>query len=162
MIAYARIFAYHDGMDETVERMPKGAADEPGWTELVGYFGRAQAALETALAERAGLSICSYEALAAVERAGGQLQITHLARWVGLTGGGCSRLVQRLVETDLIERCPCPTDRRVSYACLTERGRTQLAVAHEVYKAEVERLYGRRLSLNEKREVARLFGQIQD
>ena len=49
-----------------------------------------------------------------------------LAEDVSLTTGGVTRLVDRMEAAGYVERVPCSTDRRVSYAGLTDRGRAKL------------------------------------
>jgi MarR family 2-MHQ and catechol resistance regulon transcriptional repressor len=38
------------------------------------------------------------------------------ARWVALTTGGVTRLLDRMVAAGPVERVPCPTDRRITFA----------------------------------------------
>jgi DNA-binding MarR family transcriptional regulator len=49
--------------------------------------------------------------------------MTRLAREATLTSGGFTKVADRLAAADLIRREPCPADRRVTYAVLTDHGR---------------------------------------
>ena len=49
-----------------------------------------------------------------------------LAQQVALTTGGVTRLVDRMISAGLVERVPCPTDRRVLFAALTPAGEAKL------------------------------------
>jgi DNA-binding MarR family transcriptional regulator len=59
-------------------------------------------------------------------RACGRLTIGSLVEEVGLTTGGVTRLVDRMEAAGYVEQVHCSTDRRVSYASLTDRGRAKL------------------------------------
>ncbi|WP_129668746.1 MarR family winged helix-turn-helix transcriptional regulator [Phytoactinopolyspora endophytica] len=61
-----------------------------------------------------------------------RLPMTRLANEAALSSGGFTKVADRLVAVGLIERVPCETDRRVTYAALTERG---LEVAKEARRA---------------------------
>ena len=53
----------------------------------------------------------------------GQLRLTDLARQIGLSSSGLTRLADRLEGRGLLERRPCPTDGRGSNALITDAGR---------------------------------------
>jgi MarR family 2-MHQ and catechol resistance regulon transcriptional repressor len=62
-----------------------------------------------------------------------RLTMGSLAEEVSLTTGGVTRLVDRMEAAGFVERVPCPTDRRVSYASLTDSGRAKLDEAAQVH-----------------------------
>jgi MarR family 2-MHQ and catechol resistance regulon transcriptional repressor len=162
IVAFADKAAYNAAMrtDTQLEAPRTGSSLHPGWEELVNFVSVARQRLGEALERASGLALGDYEALLAVQRSDGRLRITDLARGVGLSAGGCSRMVQRLVQAGLLERCPCPTDRRVSYACLTADGRHALERAHAAYDAEVAAVYGDRTTEGEKTALANLFRRL--
>ncbi|MGZ8734907.1 MAG: MarR family winged helix-turn-helix transcriptional regulator, partial [Acidimicrobiia bacterium] len=45
--------------------------------------------------------------------------MSELACQLGLTSGGATRLVDRVVEAGLVVRTSCPSDRRVQWVVLT-------------------------------------------
>ena len=53
----------------------------------------------------------------------GRLPMHQLADQVLLSKSGVTRLVDRMERAGLLERTACPTDRRVTYATITEAGR---------------------------------------
>jgi MarR family 2-MHQ and catechol resistance regulon transcriptional repressor len=57
----------------------------------------------------------------------GLLRMTDLAAQTTLTSSGITRVVDRLVERGLVTRQSCATDRRTTYAVITEAGRDLLA-----------------------------------
>lgn len=52
--------------------------------------------------------------------------MSTLADQIALTTGGITRLIDRMAAAGYVERTPCATDRRVSYANMTESGRQVL------------------------------------
>ena len=57
----------------------------------------------------------------------GLLRMTDLAAQTTLTSSGITRVVDRLVERGLVTRRACATDRRTTYAVITDSGRQLLA-----------------------------------
>ncbi|MDA3630534.1 MarR family transcriptional regulator [Saccharopolyspora oryzae] len=72
-----------------------------------------------------------------------RLPMTQLAAEAALSSGGFTKVADRLTKADLIRREPCETDRRVTYATLTEHG---LDVAQRARTACAEVLRERVLS----------------
>lgn len=106
------------------------AADEA----LITTFGRLVEAYSTldqqlgrSLEEQAGIPHTWFEVLLRISRsAGGRISMGALAQQVALTTGGITRLLDRMIAAGLVQRVPCPTDRRVHFAALTKRGRAKL------------------------------------
>jgi DNA-binding MarR family transcriptional regulator len=57
----------------------------------------------------------------------GLLRMSDLAAQTSLTSSGITRVVDRLVERGLVSRRSCATDRRTTYAVISETGRGLLA-----------------------------------
>lgn len=57
----------------------------------------------------------------------------ELINATAFTSGGVTRLVDRMEQAALVERRPCPTDRRVQWISLTDAGRKILHRATEVH-----------------------------
>ncbi len=70
-----------------------------------------------------------------------RLTMGTLAEQISLTTGGVTRLVDRMQASGYVERVPCPTDRRVSYAALTDTGRTKLDEAAQVHAANLRSVF---------------------
>ena len=79
------------------------------------------------------LPLTWYGVLLHIGRAGGVRPIGELIAATAFTSGGVTRLVDRMEQAGLLERRPCPTDRRVQYVALTDAGRTRLAQATVVH-----------------------------
>jgi len=78
--------------------------------------------LEEDLQAECDLPLTWYGVLLHVGRAGGVRPIGELIAATAFTSGGVTRLVDRIAQAGLVERRPCPTDRRVQYVALTEAG----------------------------------------
>jgi DNA-binding MarR family transcriptional regulator len=58
-----------------------------------------------------------------------RLKMAEVSDLLLVSKSGVTRMVDRLIARDLVERAACPTDRRVVYAAITERGKTLLIQA---------------------------------
>lgn len=75
----------------------------------------------------AGLSEIDFETLIRLGRSPQQrLRMTDLSAQTGLSTSGVTRVVDRLERDGLVRRQACATDRRASYATLTDAGRAKL------------------------------------
>lgn len=126
--------------------MPKvTAADEA----LITTFGRLVEAYSTldqqlgrSLEERAGIPHTWFEVLLRISRAdAGRISMGALAQQVALTTGGITRLLDRMIAAGLVQRVPCPTDRRVQFAALTTQGRAKLDQAAKGHAANLRQAF---------------------
>ena len=116
---------------------------------LITTFGRlleAQSRLERRLGAdleaRCNLPHAWFEVLVRLGRSGeGRLTMCSLAEQISLTTGGVTRLVDRVEAAGYVERVPCPTDRRVSYAALTDAGRAKLDEAAQVHAVNLRAVF---------------------
>ena len=109
---------------------------------LVEVQGRLERRLGGDLEARCGLPPAWFEVLIRLARsADGQLTMGALAEQVTLTTGGVTRLVDRMEAAGLVERLPCRTDRRVSYAAITDAGRAKLDDAAEVHASNLRTVF---------------------
>jgi MarR family transcriptional regulator, 2-MHQ and catechol-resistance regulon repressor len=117
----------------------------PGDDALITTFGRlleVQSRLERRLGAdleaRCNLPHAWFEVLLRLGRSeDDRLTMGSLAEQISLTTGGVTRLVDRMQAAGYVERLPCPTDRRVSYAALTDAGRAKLDEAAHVHGANL-------------------------
>ena len=94
--------------------------------------------LDRELEEAHGLPLTHYEVLLHLANAqDDRLRMSDLASSVLLSQSGVSRLVDRLERIGHVVRKPCPEDRRVLYAQLTDAGRIRLAEARPTHLAGV-------------------------
>lgn len=86
-----------------------------------------------------GISPVEFEILIRLVRTpDGMLRMTDLAGQTSLTASGVTRVVDRLGDRGLVTRQACATDRRSTYAVVTERGRALMAEALPEHLAVLE------------------------
>jgi MarR family transcriptional regulator, 2-MHQ and catechol-resistance regulon repressor len=121
----------------------------PADEALITTFGRlveAQSSLGRqlgrSLEQQAGIPHTWFEVLLRIGRSdGGRISMGALAQQVALTSGGITRLVDRMTDAGLVRRVPCPDDRRVSFAALTEHGEQALGRAAALHAQDLRRVF---------------------
>lgn len=109
--------------------MEQHAYDDPRIT-AVGLFAEAFGGLACRLAQQLAehdLGNVEFEVVLRLARSPQhRLRMSDLAAQTQLTTSGITRVVDRLERDGLVERSACPTDRRSSYAVVTEAGLRRL------------------------------------
>ena len=102
---------------------------DPRFTAM-GLFAEAFTGLNSRFAaqlDRHRLSPVEFEVMMRLARTpGGRLRMTDLAGQTSLSTSGVTRVVDRMDREGLIRREACATDRRSSYAVITEAGLARL------------------------------------
>jgi DNA-binding MarR family transcriptional regulator len=89
-----------------------------------------------------GLSEIDAETLIRLARSPRQrLRMSDLAAQTGLSTSGVTRVVDRLEREGIVRREACPTDRRASYAVLTDAGVSRLEKLLPEHLADIERWF---------------------
>ena len=79
--------------------------------------------LDQELEAGVGVPLIWYGVLLHIGRSpGGVRPISELIAATAFTSGGVTRLVDRMERAGYVQRRPCPSDRRVVYVGLTDRG----------------------------------------
>ena len=114
------------------------------------------------LEQQCGIGHSWFEVLLRIARAhNGQVSMGALAQQVALTTGGITRLLDRMIAAGLVERVPCPTDRRVQFAGLTDAGKAKLAEAAAVHAANLRTAFAR-FSQRDIRALDDLLDRLRD
>jgi DNA-binding MarR family transcriptional regulator len=93
------------------------------WIRLVGVLELLPGVLDGQLRRDADVTHFEYYVLAMLSEAQGRtLRMTELARQTNATLARLSHVVSRLEDRGLVERFPCPEDRRATNARLTAPG----------------------------------------
>jgi DNA-binding MarR family transcriptional regulator len=131
------------------------------WTRLMRAHAATTRLLSAQLQEEHGLTLNDYEALLVLSRAeDGRLKRVDLARSLILTPSGVTRLLEGLEDAGLVERAACATDRRVTYAQLTDAGREKLVDASSGHVASIHSLLEGHLEEEEIDAVAEILGKL--
>lgn len=142
------------------------ALDHPYLTTM-GLFAEAHAGLsltlERELETQCGLSVQWFEVLVRLARTPGhRLRMSDLAAQTTLSASGLTRAVDRLVAAGLLAREACPTDRRSTYAVLTEEGEARIRAAVPVHVAQLVALLEGVFSPAEIEAVTGLLRRLRD
>ena len=131
------------------------------WIRLIRGHASVTRAMSAELVAEHGLTINDYEALLHLSQAeDGQMRRVDLAGLLLLTASGVTRLLDGLETAGLVERASCARDRRVTYAVLTEAGRTRLRRASVSHVAGVRAFFEARYSGEELEQLADLLGRL--
>jgi DNA-binding MarR family transcriptional regulator len=131
------------------------------WARLLRGHASVTRALSAELEAEHGLTINDYGALLLLSRADeGRLRRVDLAEELVLTASGVTRLLDGLERVGLVERAACSSDRRVTYAVLTEAGRERLESASATHLAGIRAFLEERFSKEELDHLAELLGRL--
>ena len=112
------------------------AADVTSWRALAASHAVVSCALDRELGERHGLGVSDFEVLERLaESEDHKFRVQELANAVHLSQSALSRLIGRLEQHGLVERCLCDLDRRGIYVTLTDEGRRRHAAAVPTHRA---------------------------
>jgi DNA-binding MarR family transcriptional regulator len=137
------------------------ASVAPAWLR----FLRAHAAITRQLSARLepahGLTLNDFDVLVQLYNAPGQaMRRVDIARAVLLTASGITRLLDGLERAGWVEKRPCESDARVSYAALTGVGLAKFEAARETHLADIDELFASNFSREEQRTLAELLGRL--
>jgi len=127
------------------------------WTVLARAYN-AVAAHSRADIARHDLTVGEFAVLEALYHKG-PLLLGEVQRKVLVSSGGVTYLVDRLVQRGLVERQPCPTDRRAAYAALTPEGEALIGRIFPAHARAIMRAVSG-LDENEQAEAIRLLRKL--
>ena len=124
-----------------------GARSEPPakqklrlWVRLL----RASRAIEVELRERLrvafGVTLPRFDVMAALARKQAGMTMTELSRYLMVSNGNVTGIIDRLVSEGMVARSRHAGDRRATFVRLTPKGQQQFAImakAHEGWIAEI-------------------------
>lgn len=110
------------------------------WQAFLRASARLLERLDADLEAGARMSLADYEILHYLAAApGGELRMTELAAETLVSRSGLTRRLDRLVDSGLVARRNCPTDRRGVLAVITPEGRKRLEEAAPTHVEGVRR-----------------------
>jgi len=92
----------------------------------------------------------------------GRLKMNRVADAIVHSTGGTTRLIDRLEESNLVERQNCPSDRRAIFVAITDEGNRRLDEALEVHMIYLESMLGSRLDGEERATLTSLLHKLND
>ena len=128
---------------------------------LVAAHSEVTRELSARLTDEHGLTLGEYEVLLLLSHAPREgMRRIDLANEVRLSPSGITRMLDRLETTGLVRKGSCASDARVTYAVLTDAGRSKLEECSGDHFAAVDRLLGERLDGTELSQLADLLGRL--
>jgi DNA-binding MarR family transcriptional regulator len=142
-------------LSEQVQTAPQA------WVALLRAHAATTRELSALLVAEHGLTINDFEALLRLSRAEGQrMRRVDLAAELLLTASGVTRLLDGLEAAGYVERAACSSDRRVTYAVLTEAGAAKLREAADSHVGAVRALFHERFSAEELDQLGSLLARL--
>ena len=125
------------------------------WAVLLTAHANLVEKIEAALARAKLPPLAWYDVLWELEKAeGGKLRMHELARRVVLSRSNLTRLADRLEDARLVAREDTPHDRRGYHCVVTPAGLAMRKKMWPEYKAQIERLFARHVTVEEARTIA--------
>jgi DNA-binding MarR family transcriptional regulator len=150
----------------SVSTGPLGAVTLDGdrlaaWHAFLEAHATVRDALGDELERERGLALTVYDVLVQLSSASeGRLRMQELAHRLVFSRSGVTRLVDRMARDDLVEREPCPDDRRGTFAVITEVGRLTLRDASGVHLRGIATHFGSALDDADVMAVRRAMDNI--
>ncbi|MEN9504941.1 MAG: hypothetical protein RI958_867 [Actinomycetota bacterium] len=118
--------------------------------------------IDESLMDEFDLPLAWFEVMAALQRNGGSLRVSDLCRELDELPSSLSRRLDRMVESDLVERqaSPLPTDRRAVTVHLTREGRSFWRDANVVYRRAVQRSFAQVVTDSDIVALQRLLAKL--
>lgn len=118
-------------------------------------------ALSAQLVADHGLTLNDYEALLHLARAEERrMRRVDLADRLLLTASGVTRLLDGLEQAGYVDRDSCASDRRVTYAVLTDAGLAKLREASTSHVADIRSFFETRFSEQELDQLVGLLDRL--
>jgi MarR family transcriptional regulator, organic hydroperoxide resistance regulator len=111
------------------------------YNDLIRFEIELWNAVDARLKTQFGLPMTHFEPMSVIDRVPG-CRVYDIARELGITTGGTSKLVDRIEASGYCRRLPNPADRRSSLLELTPEGRRMLAEAGVAFDEELRRWLG--------------------
>jgi DNA-binding MarR family transcriptional regulator len=131
------------------------------WIHLIRGQSAATRAVNAQLVADHGLTINDFECMLLLARAEDRrMRRVDLAEQLILTASGVTRLLDGLEKEGWVDRANCASDRRVTYAVLTDEGHSKLLEASKSHVADIRSFFEARYSNEELDQLAALLGRL--
>ena len=140
---------------------PRTSAAIEAFVRLVRAHVAVTRQLNAQLTDDHGLTLSAYAALLRLARAtDSRLRRVDLANGLLLTAGGVTRMLDGLERDGFVAREECSSDRRVTYAVLTQTGRAKLREASKSHTRQIRELLGGAYDEDELAQLAALLDRL--
>ena len=140
---------------------PQASPELIAWVRLLRGHSGLTRELSAQLIEEHALTINDFEVLmllAAAEE--NRMRRVDIAEEIQLSASGITRLLDGLQAQGYVERVSCPTDARVAWAMLTEKGGAKLEQASGSHQEAIRETFKDRYSDEELEQLAELLSRL--
>ncbi len=131
------------------------------WINLIRGQSAAVKAVNAQLVADHGLTVNDFECMLLLARAEERhMRRVDLAEQLILTASGITRLLDGLEQEGWVDRAACASDRRVTYAVLTDEGLAKLREASTSHVADLRAFFEARYTNEELEQLAELLGRL--
>jgi DNA-binding MarR family transcriptional regulator len=146
-------------VDEQVDWL--GDEEREAWRALIMLTQLLPGALDRQLQADAGVAHTDYAVIATLSDSPlGKMRMSDLASIMDYSQSRLSHAMNRIERLDWARREPCPSDKRVCYAVLTDRGHAVLAQVAPGHVTHVRRLVFDHLTTAQVRQLCRIADAI--
>ena len=133
------------------------------WSALMQGQAMIAGAVSDRLEDEAGIPLAWHEVLVRLAEApNGQLRMQELADSMWLSKSGLTRLCDRIEEAGYLSRASCPTDRRGTFAVITDLGRAKVRETAPIFARASEELFLKHLSHAEQDALRSALRKVID
>ncbi len=130
---------------------------------LLDTNARLARSLAQQLEEHCHMPLAFFEVLMELRREpSGRLKMNQVADAIVHSSGGTTRLIDRMVDAQLVERQLCPSDRRAVHVAITDEGQQRLDDALRVHLNYLDETLAGRLDCAERTTLAKLLAKLND
>jgi DNA-binding MarR family transcriptional regulator len=116
------------------------------WWALGSARDRVVIAVADRLDDECDLTLPWFTVLDQLYAAGGRLRLHDLAERATMAPSSLSRVIEKMIEADLLDRVPTPDDGRGAQAVLTREGKARYRAALPVFRRAVYQAFARHLT----------------
>ncbi len=133
------------------------------WVNLIRGQAAALRVINAQLVSDHGLTMNDFECMLLLARAEDRrMRRVDLAEELILTASGVTRLLDGLEKEGWVDRAACASDRRVTYAVLTDEGYAKLREASKTHVADLRGFFEARYSDDELEQLGALLGRLPE
>ena len=117
-------------------------------------------ALDSRLQAECGLTIAEKEVLIQLEANDGYMMMREIAEQLLLSGGGVTKMIDRLESEGLVGREASPDDRRVVFAVITDDGKRMVERVQDIMLDEITTRWSSKLDSSDADAVLRTAAKV--
>jgi len=134
-----------------------------GWRDFVQTFGTVMRQLDQDMQADQDTPLAWFDVLVHLNEAPeGRLRMHELAESLVLVPSSLTRLIDRMNSAGLVERKPCPEDRRVVYCVITAEGRAAYNRVSPGHNGRVQERFMQYLNREDVAALRRIFSKVRE